>query len=135
MRSSSGLPPGAANYLTVEGERRLRRELEELLLPESKHPAAGAEERIADLQRVLTSTTLVAAPELPAEEVLFGATVTVRREDGELARYRIVGVDEMRLDPEWLSWVTPLARALIGTRVGERVRVNGSDAEIVKIEY
>ncbi len=135
VRSSSGLPPGAINYLTAQGERRLRGELEELLLAQTVKSTKGARERIAELQRVLTSATVVAAPESPADEVLFGATVTVREEGGELTRHRIVGVDETRLDPTWVSWVTPLARALIGTRVGERVRVEEAEFEVVKIEY
>ncbi len=138
-RSSSGLPPGAINYLTVEGERRLRRELEDLLSPGAPGKAARGKGRIVELQRVLTSATVVPEPDAPVDEVLFGATVTMRQEGGELLRRRIVGVDETRFDPEWVSWVTPLARTLIGARVGERVCTDepslGGEVEIVQIDY
>ena len=134
VRPSSGLPPGAMNYMTAEGARRLRSELEGLLPKRNRH-----EDRIAELEQVLGSATIVPAHEEPSDEVLFGATVTVRAESGELARYRIVGVDETKLEPGWVSWVSPLAKALIGAQVGQRVSLgdptSGEEVEIVKIEY
>jgi len=139
VRSSSGLPPGAVNYMTAKGERRLRNELEELLMPKRARKGGAAKERIAEFQRVLTSATIVPEPETPADEVLFGATVTVRGESGELARYRIVGADETKLAPGWVSWLSPLAKALIGARVGDRLRLAAPAPEeevvILKIEY
>jgi transcription elongation factor GreB len=128
VRSSSGLPPGAVNYMTVDGARRLQHELE---------GADGG--RVAELRRMLDSATLVSAPETLPGEVLFGATVTVRGGDGKEACYRIVGVDETRLAPEWVSWMSPVAKVLIGTQIGDRVHLpntsSGEEVEIVKIEY
>lgn len=129
MRSPSGLPPGAVDYLTAEGERRLRSELEKLQISEGGRRA----ERIRELQRVLASVTVVPERETTMEEVLFGATVTVRDAQGELARYRIVGVEETGLAPGWVSWVSPLAKALIGARVGDRVRLGEGAADEVVI--
>ena len=65
-------------------------------------------------------------------------TVTVCHREGGLATYRIVGVDETRLDPAWVSWVSPLARALIGTKAGSHVRLPdalpGEEVEVVEIK-
>ena len=127
-RSSSGLPPGAVNYMTAEGARRLRKEL------------AGAKGRRAvDLQHVLDSATVVPEHESAPKEALFGVSVTIRQADGTQATYRIVGVDEIGMAPGWVSWVSPLARALIGARVGHRVHLPETPAEetvqIVKLGH
>jgi transcription elongation factor GreB len=53
--------------------------------------------------------------------VRFGATVTVREPEGTETRYRIVGVDEIDLDRQWVSWLSPLARGLLNARIGDRV--------------
>lgn len=75
----------------------------------------------------------------PRDEVRFGATVTVADEDAVLRRYTIVGEDEADPDAGRVSWVSPLARVLIGARVGDDVvwRRPGGDAELVVmgIEY
>jgi transcription elongation factor GreB len=71
--------------------------------------------------------------------VRFGATVLVRRSDGEEDNYRIVGVDEIDLDRGWVSWLSPIAKALMNARVGEQVRFkfpSGEEQlEIVRVEY
>jgi transcription elongation factor GreB len=71
--------------------------------------------------------------------VRFGATVTVRESDGSQTRYRIVGVDETDLERNWVSWLTPIARALINAKLGERVSFKAPRAarelEVVAIEY
>jgi transcription elongation factor GreB len=70
--------------------------------------------------------------------VSFGATVTVRRKDGEIS-YRIVGVDEADPDRGWVSWPSPIARALLQARLGERVSFkfpSGEETlEILEISY
>ena len=69
----------------------------------------------------------------------FGARVELRHSDGDLQRLRLVGEDEADADHGLLSWVTPLARALEGARVGERIRWQGADgerdAELTGLEY
>ena len=126
VRTSSGLPPGAVNYMTEAGARLF---LEDL--------AKAKGRRAAGLRQNLDSATVVPERDEPPDEVLFGMTVTVRRDDGQQIAYRIVGVDETRLAAGWISWVSPLARALIGTRVRQRVHLPdapaGEEVEIVKI--
>lgn len=75
---------------------------------------------------------MVPAPS-DAFEVRFGATVTIRRGDGRTQTFRIVGEDEADPAHGSLAYVAPLARALMGKRVGETAEVAGSEAEIVQI--
>lgn len=57
------------------------------------------------------------------QRVRFGATVTVREPDGGESSYRIVGVDETDLDRGWVSWLSPIAKALLNAEPGQRVRL------------
>ena len=63
----------------------------------------------------------------------------MRRSDGEEDCYRIVGVDEIDLERSWVSWASPIARALLNARVGERVRFKfpsgEEELEIMQIDY
>src|ERR1043165_7719054 len=92
-RSASGLPPGAVNYITANGAARLRTELEEL------RASGGDPERIAELESILGSVTIVDAPDASSNSVSFGATVTVRDAEGKKETYAVVGVDELGITP------------------------------------
>ncbi|MSU58094.1 MAG: transcription elongation factor GreB [Pedosphaera sp.] len=119
------LPPGAKNYLTPAGARRLQVELDQLLqqrAPENKSPNHALDQRVLRLQQSLATAVITPAPPPPWEQVRFGATVTVRNAAGEESRYRIVGVDETDLDRDWVSWLSPIAKALLNARLGEKVR-------------
>src|SRR3954454_23258526 len=85
-RTASGLPPGATNYITARGARRLRQELEQL----RRANAPGA----AELENILSSVTIVERPDEPSESVAFGASVTLEDQAGETQTYSVVGVDE-----------------------------------------
>lgn len=148
----SPLPPGAKNYLTPAGAARLREELTHLL--EVRRPelaAAPAEEedakralqvldqRIRYLQESLRTAEITGAPPPPHDVVRFGANVTVREANAQTVQYRIVGVDETDLDQNAVSWLSPIARALLNRSRGERVTFRAPkgprDLEIVAIEY
>lgn len=131
----SPLPPGAKNHLTPGGAQRLREELARRL--EHERPRlAGApaddldakrelqvlDQRIRYLQESLRTAEIATITPGPADAVHFGTTVTVRESDGSVTSYRIVGVDETDLDRNWVSWLSPLARALTNARVGDRVQ-------------
>ncbi len=121
-RQANSLPPGVKNYFTPDGLDRLHREMEELAAePESP----SVRQRIFEIQQILeTAATAPSPPAPPWDQVLFGATVTVRDQRGEETSYRIVGVDEADMDRNWISWLSPLAKALLKARVGDRVRFN-----------
>jgi transcription elongation factor GreB len=147
----SPLPPGAKNYLTAEGARRLQSELEQLeaatlpprttLKDDSKTPrdAQQLKQRRQYLQQSLATAVVVAPPAPPWEQVRFGATVVTRNQTGEPTTYRIVGIDETDADRNWVSWLSPIARALLNARLGQTVRFKlptGEAAlEIVQITY
>jgi transcription elongation GreA/GreB family factor len=66
--------------------------------------------------------------------VAFGACVTIQRDDGRRQTFRIVGEDEADPRGGSIAYVSPLARRLIGKRVGEAVEMDGHEIEIVAIE-
>lgn len=154
-RPVSPLPPGARNYLTAGGARRLRAELErleaerpELMARVGEAGMRGAdakerlqhlEQRVGYLQQSMQSAEVAAVPPAPHDVVRFGATVTVRDQRGEETTYRIVGVDETDLDRNEVSWLSPIARALLNARVGQKVPfrfpAGAAELEIVRIAY
>jgi transcription elongation factor GreB len=151
----SPLPRGARNYLTAAGAERLRAELKQLteraprLIAESseeggrgadaKEELQRAEERIAYIQQSL-ATAEVTAPALPPHEVVrFGAIVTVRDAKGVESTYHIVGVDETEFFENAVSWLAPIARALLNARLGQKVPFKfpsgATQLEVVSIRY
>jgi transcription elongation factor GreB len=155
-RRVSPLPPGARNYLTRGGAARLRAELARLVEEErpallaatgetgmrgaeAKERLAHVEERIAYLQESLRTAEIAAPPPEPHDVVRFGATVTVRNPRGEELTYRIVGVDEADHARDEVSWLAPIARALLNARLGQRVSfrfpAGVTELEVVRIGY
>lgn len=72
-------------------------------------------------------------PEKADDLVQFGSTIRIERDDGRVQDFRIVGEDEADPAKGSVSYVSPLARAVLGKSVGEVVRVAGSDVEIVQV--
>ena len=148
---SSALPAGARNYLTADGAERLREELRRLVEQdrprllaagddaETKRQLLVLDQEIYQLEQSLASAEVIAAPAGPANVVRFGATVTVRRADGEQDQYRIVGVHEMDPDRGWVSWLSPIAKALLNAQLGDRIRFRfpsgEEELEIAAISY
>jgi transcription elongation factor GreB len=147
----SALAPGAKNYMTPAGAQRLRDDLRQLIeitrpalanspeAPDAKRQLARLDQRIRQLEEGLESAEVVAPPNGPADVVRFGATVTIRESDGNEASYRIVGVDEMDIDRGWVSWASPIAKALLNRKRGEQIRFkfpSGEETlEILEIRY
>jgi transcription elongation GreA/GreB family factor len=63
--------------------------------------------------------------------VHFGSTVVVRRHDGRVQTFRIVGEDEAEPSAGTISYVSPFARAVIGASVGDHVEISGEDTEVL----
>ena len=118
-----------ANYVTVNGYVQLEKlatELEQQRLSLSViKDEQQAQQKLAVINRDLRyvaarlENALVTRPDLNADQVLFGATVTVEDEDGASHTYEIVGEDEADIKANKVSWVSPLAKALIGHKIGE----------------
>lgn len=143
-RTEGSLPPGARNYLTADGARLLREELDRLLAAsdEGKHPIPSgpvidAAERVAEIRRILRTATVVQPRPGVLDQVRFGNRVVVRGANGEQS-YRIVGVDETNPDRGWVSWISPIAKALLHGRCGDRVTLvtpeGTEELEILRID-
>jgi len=161
----AALPPGTRNYMTVTGHRRLHDELVHLLKVERPNLvqvvswAAGngdrsengdyiyGKKRLREIDRRLRYLTkriesaVVVDPTAQenTEQVFFGATVTFSDSDGEEATYQIVGVDEADAGAGRISWLSPLARALMKAREGDVVRFQSPaglrEIDIIEIRY
>jgi transcription elongation GreA/GreB family factor len=127
------------NIVTPGGLAAIERQLAEL--GERQAAALQAEDRaaLAAIARDLrywsarrATAQVVKAPDAPVE-VAFGSRVTIARDDGRQQTWRIVGEDEADPAQGALSYVSPVARALLGKRIGDVVRAGNSDAEIVAI--
>ena len=128
------------NFVTAEGLAAIERTLSHF---EAANKAAIAKKdrmAIAASQRELRywnarrSTAKVVEPAADKSKVHFGATVTVRRDDGRTQTFRIVGEDEAEPAGGTLSYVSPLARAVLGGRVGDDVEAPGGGATITEIK-
>ena len=134
------LPPGTRNYITPKGADQLRHRLNELLEERrsAKNPDRGFDSAIRKLESILGS---VVVAEVPADQdkVAFGASIVVRYSNGDEEAYRIVGVDEADPAHDRISWVSPLARALLNHRAGDKIlfRSPAGDQEltILKVHY
>ncbi len=126
------LPPGATNYVTPRGLALLRAEQAELdaertrlteqdEADETKRQRAVVAGRLADLNARLASARVLDPSTQPPDEVRFGATVTLQTDDGEERRFTIVGVDEAATAPDRVAFFAPIARAVVGHRVGDAV--------------
>jgi transcription elongation factor GreB len=158
------LPPGVKNYMTPEGAERVREELAALAGVERPRvagtitrllaPAAFLDRdelseqrrRLREIdRRIEYLTTMLARIEVidpllqQADRVLFGATVTVEEQASQSKIYRIVGIDESDPSAGRISWISPVAKALLGRREGDPVVLKLPYGEkrlrIIKIEY
>ena len=78
-------------------------------------------------------TAQVIANPTSTDAVAFGSTVTFRRDDGRVQKYRIVGEDEADPKTGSISFVSPVARLLMGKAVGDVAGISGQELEIVAI--
>ena len=78
-------------------------------------------------------TAQVIANPASTDTVAFGSTVTFRRDDGRVQKYRIVGEDEADPKTGSVSFVSPVARLLIGKAAGDIVGTPGQELEIIAI--
>jgi transcription elongation factor GreB len=128
------LPLEAKNYLAAKGANQLHAELRHRLEVEhpplaalsddrvAKHELAVLDQRIQYLKDSLRTAEIVDPPPPPHDIVRFGATVRVPDPQGEEQSYWIVWVDETDFARGWISWLSPLGRALLNSHSGELVR-------------
>ena len=159
------LPAGMRNYITPAGHARLKSELEHLIKRERPHVvevvawAASngdrsengdyiyGKRRLREIDRrirFLTKRLDIAEIVDPLrqgenDQVFFGARVTIADADGTENTYTIVGVDETDVARGRISWISPLARALIKSREGDSIRFQSPmgirEIDIVDVAY
>jgi len=159
------LPVGVKNYITPSGHRRLQEELDHLWKVErpalvktitwaasngdrsengdyiyGKKRLREIDRRVRFLRKRLELAEVVDPAQRGAcDQVFFGATVTVCDSSGCESTYSIVGVDEADVSAGRISWVSPLARALLKLSEGEvatlRTPTGINELEVVSVIY
>jgi transcription elongation factor GreB len=160
-----GLPATAKNYMTPEGFARMRDELNTLMRKERPEVvkvvtwAAGngdrsengdyiygkkrlreIDRRVRYLSKRLANAEVVdPAKRAKTDQVFFGATVTTANAEDKKRTVKIVGVDEVDLEKGHVSWISPIAKALMRAHEGDVVRLRTpageEELEIVKVSY
>lgn len=157
-------PSGFKNYITPLGAERLQTELKDLLhvqrpkVVNTVSWAAGngdrsengdyiygkrrlreIDRRIRFLTKRLESAEVIDPAAQKSTEVLFGATVTFADEEERKKTVRIVGIDESAPEKGDISWISPLAKALLHAKVGDIINFHSprgeEDLEIISIQY
>lgn len=133
------------NYVTPRGMALLRSRLDDAarrvgaLEADARLERAHIEREMRWLQARILGAITIAPERQPADRVAFGARVELVDDDGQEYRYRVVGEDEADPEHGLISWVSPLARALHGARVGDSAlwkRPAGDlNVEVLAIEY
>ena len=147
--------PTLSRYITPEGAKKLRAELDQLWTVErrrvtqevadaaaqgdrsenaeyiyGKRRLREIDRRVRFLSKRLDEVTVVNEPPSDPNRVFFGAHVTVEDDDGVRHTYRIVGGDESDVDKGWISVDSPVARAVLGKRCDDVVTVRAPRGEI-----
>ncbi len=165
VEEANPIPEGAKNYLTPGGWQRLRDEVRWLVneeRPQVTNIVSWAakngdrsengdylygKKRLREIDRrirYITKRLEVAEVVDPGQreetdQVFFGATVTYATSNGEEHTIRIVGIDETDLHRGRISWVSPVARALIKSREGDTVTLStpggAEEIEILEVRY
>jgi transcription elongation GreA/GreB family factor len=133
----AGLAALEARQQALEAERQALKASSDPLAARAQLGRVGRELRY--LAARLANAEPVAPGAQPQDEVAFGALVTLEGEAGARHSYRIVGEDEADPAAGKISWVSPLAKAMMGSRVGDLVtwrRPAGAlELEVVAIRY
>ena len=137
------------NYVTPRGLRSLRERVKDLQQERDQLAAADepmAKQKLLEVKRDLryfnaqVERAVVVDPGgQPHDEVRFGASVTISDEEGKHHTFHIVGDDEADVGASRISWASPLAKAVIGAKVGDTVKwqrpAGATEVEIVSISY
>lgn len=162
---SGGLPLAAKNYMTPAGFARMRDELDALMRKErpevvkivswaasngdrsengdyiyGKKRLREIDRRVRYLSKRLANSEVVdPARRARTDQVFFGATVTYANGRGEERTIKIVGVDEVELDKGHVSWISPIAKALLKAEEGDVVKMRTpqgiDEIEVIEVTY
>ena len=144
------LPAGTENFVTQNGMKSLVEERENLLRNQESLDSSQEKEyrnsfnhinaKLQLLNERISSAKIIDPTKLPQDEIHIGATVTFKNVENKATQtFQLVGVDEANISQKKISFITPLAKALMHKKVGEKAELNLGDRknifEILKIEY
>jgi transcription elongation GreA/GreB family factor len=128
------------NFVTARGLRQIESRIDELEAAreapkrsEDKDALARVDRELRYWQQRKASAKLV-EPETEPVKVRFGVRVSLLYDDGTQRSYTLVGEDEADPAQGLISWISPIAQALIGCSVGDEVTLQGQRAEIMKLD-
>ena len=136
------------NYITPAGIAKLKAEYHELIAVErpkvvetvawaasngdrsenadyqyGKRRLRQIDGRLHFLQKRIEAAEVIDPKTLNSDKVVFGATVTIENEDGHQHAYQIVGEDELDIKQNKISWKSPVAKALLGKKLDDEVKI------------
>ena len=137
------------NYITMKGLEKQKEHLHELILECSalktsntladKNKIKLLNADITYLKQRVESAIPIKVEEQGREDIRFGATITLVDEDNKQYKFTIVGQDEVDTENGLISWVSPLASALIGKQAGDTIiwarSVGDLELEITEFDY
>jgi transcription elongation factor GreB len=152
------------NYITPKGFEKLRSEYSELLNVErpkvvetvawaasngdrsenadyqyGKRRLREIDKRLFFLKNRLEDAEVIDPAKITNDKVVFGAFVKIENEEGETLQYQIVGEDEIDVKNKKISWKSPLAKAMLGKKINDEIKVlkpGGEETMVVlDIEY
>ncbi len=144
------LPNGTENFVTQNGLDSLLEEKEKLLREQENLDASQEKEyrisfnhinaKLQLLNERINSAKIIDPTKLPQDEIHIGAKVTFKNTTNNSTQtFQVVGVDEANISQKKISFITPLAKALMHKKVGENAVLNLGEKkntfEILKIEY
>jgi len=161
---AAALPRGTRNYITPSGYARLKAELRQLVeieRPEvvktvswaasngdrsengdyiyGKRRLREIDRRVRFLIKRLEAAEVVDVSGRDTDQVFFGATVTMQTPDAARRTVTIVGIDEVDPARGRVSWISPVAKALLKAREGDRVTLRSpagvEEIEILEVRY
>ena len=160
----AGLPAGEKNYITPAGAKRLQEEFRHLSTKERPEVTATVswaasngdrsenadyqygkkklreiDRRLRFLSKRLQSIQIVDPLSIQSNQIRFGATVTIKDEKEVEKTYSIVGIDEVDVEKGRISWVSPLAKALLRATEGDVIEFAAPggmrEIEVIEVKY
>ncbi len=138
------LPDGVPNFVTRNGMEQLLAEKEALISEKDNVGSSNENEKRIALNYInaklqllnnrIADARVVDLTEQPQNEIRFGATVTLKTEvSGKTQIFQITGVDEANIARGKISFISPLAKALINKKVGDTIALKRDREEIIYV--
>ncbi|MGH8236745.1 MAG: GreA/GreB family elongation factor [Steroidobacteraceae bacterium] len=128
------------NFVSARGLQQIESRIHELEAAREAPKRSEDQDALGRVDRDLRywqqrkATAKLVEPETEPVKARFGVRVTLQYEDGTQRSYTLVGEDEADPAQGLISWISPIAQALLGASVGDEVTLQGQRAEITKLD-